>query len=429
MGVASHGHTPPRADDRLPLPPAQGYSGAQRALKFSRYLPDWGWDPIILSAHPRAYEQTGTTQLGEIPKDAPVARPQAWDAKRHLSILGRYPGFLASPDRWATWRPFAIRRGLQLIKQHKPEVIWATYPIASCHMIAHTLSGLTGLPWIADFRDAQWTNTFPADRARHDQHVLLEARHMASCSRAVITTPGIQKLYENRYPVNPPEHFAVIANGYDEADFATLPQRPANAQIDGPVTLLHSGGLYPGHEERDPVSFFEALGKLRHYGMVGPETLRVRFRGSQEEDYLRQLAVANHVADMVEVLPGIPYEEALREMALADGLMLFQGANFHHLIPAKLFEYLRLGRPVLALADPTGDAANLLRDCGGREIIPLHHTDAMVDALPAFIAQLRDGQASAPDPQKAAQYERRRLTRQLAALLEEVADAESTGEG
>ncbi|MEG3638697.1 glycosyltransferase [Magnetococcus sp. PR-3] len=401
------------------FPPAMGYSGTQRALKFCRYLPDYQWDPIVLSAHTRSYAQTSDAQLSEIPEQVPVHRSFALDATRHLAIAGRYFGFTAQPDRWRSWRLPAIWQGLRLIKRYKPDLIWATYPVATSHRIAHTLSLITGLPWVADFRDGQWTETFPVNAKLRETFATLEARHIASANRVVVTTPGIQRLYSSRYPFLDPGKVVVIPNGFDEENFQNLePQTALNP--DKPIHLLHSGVIYPGQEERDPVTLMEVLGRLHRLGVVGPETLKITFRGSGMEAHLQNQIDQNGLGDMVHVAPTLPYSQALEEMAQVDGLLLLQGANFSHLIPAKLFEYLRMGKPILALADPNGDAADLMLESGVTTIWPLHDTSEMENALPAFVEQVRCGAVPVANQDAVGRFSRQALTGDLATLFDTV---------
>ena len=96
------------------FPPMAGTSGVQRALRFAQQLPASGWTPSLLTAHPRVHAQTGTDLLEEIPPDLVVRRAFALDAARHLSIAGRYPGFLARPDRWHSWLLGAVPAGQRL---------------------------------------------------------------------------------------------------------------------------------------------------------------------------------------------------------------------------------------------------------------------------------------------------------------------------
>lgn len=401
------------------FPPAMGYSGTQRALKFCRYLPDYGWQPIVLSAHARSYAQTTPEQLVEIPPQVPVYRSFALDATRHLAIAGRYFGFTARPDRWRSWRWPAIWRGLRIIQRDQPDLIWATYPIATCHRIAHSLSLISGVPWVADFRDCQLNATFPAHPRQRELFGTLEARHISSANRVVVTTPGIQRLYRERYPYMDPDKIQVIANGFDEENFQGLPLARV-ADPEKPVHLLHSGIIYPGQDERDPVTLLEVLGRLHRLGVVGPETLQITFRGSGMEEYLQQQIDQNGLRSMVRLAPTLPYAQALEEMAQVDALLLLQGAHFNDLIPAKLFEYLRMGKPILALGDVQGDAADLMRAAGLSSIWSLHDATAQENALPAFVEQVRSGAVERAKPAVVARYSRHALTGELAALMDGV---------
>src|SRR5450755_3913500 len=99
------------------FPPLRGSSGIQRTLRFVQHLPKFGWEPLVLTASPRAYEETSDDQMREVPEGTVVRRAFALNTARHLSLFGRYPGALALPDRWATWRFDAVATGLSMIKQ------------------------------------------------------------------------------------------------------------------------------------------------------------------------------------------------------------------------------------------------------------------------------------------------------------------------
>ena len=103
------------------FPPLAGSSGIQRTLRFVQQLPQFGWQPLVLTADPRAYERTSDDLLADIPPETIVRRAFALDAARHFAWRGRYLALLARPDRWASWRFAAVRQGMQLIRRHRPQ--------------------------------------------------------------------------------------------------------------------------------------------------------------------------------------------------------------------------------------------------------------------------------------------------------------------
>ena len=108
------------------FPPFAVSSGVQRTLRFVQHLPQHGWQPLVLSAAERAFTDTSRDLLPQIPVDTVVHRAFALDTARHLSVAGRYPGFLARPDRWRTWALGAVPAGLRMIRKFRPDVIRST---------------------------------------------------------------------------------------------------------------------------------------------------------------------------------------------------------------------------------------------------------------------------------------------------------------
>lgn len=403
-------------------PPMRGSSGIQRTLKFSQYLPQSGWGPVMLSAHPRAYANPGDDQMGDIPATVPVTRAFALDTARHLAIGGRYAGFMALPDRWASWCLGAIPAGWRLIRRHRPAVIWSTYPIASAHLIGLVLRRLTGLPWVADLRDPMTDVSYPSDPRTRRVFQWIERKTIEHCTVAVCTTPGAIKTYETRFPSIPRERFRLIENAYDEENFADAERGGAAAAPGahgGPLTLVHSGIIYPS--ERDPVPLFQALAALKRQGAISAAGLRVVLRATAHDDYLAGLIAEHGIADIVQLAPHVPYRTALAEMLSADGLLILQATNCNHQVPAKLYEYLRARRPILALTDSEGDTAATLRQAGIDSIAPLDQKDAIIEALPRFLEQIRNGTAPLASAAVIAAHSRRARTEQLARLLDQVA--------
>jgi len=404
-------------------PPCVGSSGVHRTLKFSRYLLDHGWDPLVLTAQPRAYAQTGPQQLAEIPPAVRVARAFALDSRRHLAVRGSSLRLSALPDAWSSWWLGAVPAGLRLIRRHRPAVLWSTYPIATAHMIALTLHRLTGVPWIADFRDSMTEDGYPDDPATRRAYEWIERRAVRTAARLVFTAPSTRRMYLDRYPDLEAARCLVMSNGYDEADFAGLP--PAPAARSEPVRVIHAGVIY--EHERDPRPFFRAIARLRREGRVGAGSLRVELRGSGSDAYCARLVQELGIGDVVHVLPALPYRENLASCATAGALLLLQGETCNHQIPAKAYEYLRLAKPILALTSEKGDTAQLLGECGGTTIVDLADEEAIYRMLPGFLDSLRVGSHPRPDPARAGRYARHSQARDLAVCLSDVAAAGRRG--
>ena len=400
-------------------PPLRGSSGIQRTLAFSRYLHEYGWDPIVLTAHPRAYPERGEDQLVDVPAGVPVHRAFALDASRHLSLRGAYPKLFALPDRWSSWFLGAVPSGLNILRRYRPDILWSTYPIATAHLVGLGLHSLTGIPWVADFRDSMTEPHYPSDATVRGAYRWIERKTVAQAARVVFTTPGALRMYAARYPHLPTSRWAVISNGYDEEKFVQAEQGiSAPSAGHSPSILVHSGLLYPS--ERDPRAFFGAIGALRREGKITPATLQVVLRASGFDEEYRPMLREQGIEDVVRFEPAVGYREALAEMLTADGLLLFQASNCNHQIPAKIYEYLRARRPIFAMTDPVGDTAHVLAAAGIDTVVPLDSQPRIAEGLLRFLQAIRQGDAPLPGREEILRHSRRARAGELAALLDAV---------
>jgi hypothetical protein len=307
-----------------------------------------------------------------------------------------------------------------MIRKHKPDVIWSTFPISTAHLIGLTLHRMTGLPWVADFRDPMLQTSYPTSKLQRRIYKWIEAQTLKRCSAAVFTTHGAMNAYRERFPALASK-FSVIENGYDE-DGLTVPpaaEVPAALPQGRRLTLLHSGVLY--QSGRDPSAFLAALAALKQAGRIAAATLRVVLRAPGDAADMQKLVDEHGVGDIVEIAPSVPYREALQEMLAADGLMIFQGTPFNTQIPAKLYEYFWARRPILGLVDPAGETARVLRTAGFDSLVAMDQMDAIVPALERFVEQIRGGTAYVATPEVVAQCSRANRARQLADVFDEVA--------
>ncbi|NOZ52943.1 MAG: glycosyltransferase family 4 protein [Gammaproteobacteria bacterium] len=398
------------------FPPCTGSSGIQRTLKFSRYLPDYGWQPIVLSPHPRVYPSVRQDLMREIHPDAIVKRVWAIDISRHLSINGIYISSMALPDRWSSWILSAVPAGISLIKKYKPQYIWSTYPIATAHVIALLLNRITKVPLIADFRDPMLYENWPVKPILRSIHGSIERKVVHASKKIIVTTPSTRKLYRQRYPELPDDRWDVVSNGYDEENFSGENYSDPIENNHGKLLLVHSGLMEP--EDRDPSTFFRVLSSLKEAGKINADNIAVVLRATGHDSVFEKQIAQLNIQDIVTLQGHISYSEALQEMQVADGLLLFQGRTCNRQIPAKIYEYLRAYKPILAMADHAGDTAALLRDSDIDTIAAIDSFEEIYKQFVEFLDMLKNG--AAPVAQKATveKYSRRALTRDLAKIFD-----------
>lgn len=405
-----------------PFPPMGQSSGLQRPLSFTRHFPKFGYDTAVLTIHPRAYPDVNYAQVKDIPEQVPVVRAFGLDAARHMAIFGRYPQFIALPDRWISWYLGAWFSGMKLIREFKPDAIWSTYPVQTAHVIGRMLARRSGLPWIAECRDPMVLDHYPADPAQRRANAKIEKQIVDEAERVVMVTPGAARLYQERYPAVPAQRFSVVPNGYEELNFAKaeaeLGEPHASSAGSDCLTLVHAGALYPG--QRSPKALFKALRRLADQGELKPGQLKLILRATYHDHVYAPMIAELGVGDFVELAPSIAYVDALKEMLAADGLVIFQSSVFNRQIPAKAYEYLRARKPVLGLTDPSGDTAALLRDYAAAEIADIDDVEATEQALRAHLASIRDRSWQPQDDAVIASFSREQLAGQAAAVLDDV---------
>ena len=403
------------------FPPMSGTSAAQRTLSLCRYLPEHDWLPIVLCPKSTAYPLTDPAQLEMIPHSTIVHRCLALDASRHLAIAGHHPPFFDVPDRWLTWWISALPSAIRLIRKHRPQVMLSTFPLATAHLIALAVHRVTPIPWVSDFRDVMIEDDYPKERVRRRVWEWIERRTVATSACSVFTTPGALRLYRERYPYRRSEHWVEIGNGYEEDDFSAAEARLLSASRrtgESPLRLVHSGVLYP--HERDPRGLFNALSNLMAAGKICHNNLEIVFRGARHEAYHNELVAQLGLQGIVSFAPTIPYADAIREMCEADGLLVIQGSVCNNQIPAKVYEYFRSRRPVLALVDEMGDTAAVVRDAGIDAIAPLDDPGRIEDVLMRFLSAIKDGTAKVAAEQAIREHARRARVAEFAHVLNSV---------
>jgi glycosyltransferase involved in cell wall biosynthesis len=400
------------------FPPYEESTGSQRTLAFIRHLPAFGWSPIVVTAQTSAYPRINPGTVESIPPGTTVFRAFAFDIKRTLSFRGIYPRALSTPDRWNSWIVGSIVTGLKAIREHKPSVLWATFPLPSALAAGIALSRLTGLPLIGDLRDPMLYETWPEGAWERKVYGVIERALVRNSTAVVLTTPGARRLYQERY-LEHTEKFYTIANGMDAIDdSARAIDRDASAS-DRPITLVHSGLMEM--PDRDPAAFFAALRELARRGDLANRRIRVVLRASGRESLYTDMLRANGISELVEIAPRISRAEAMEEMHSASALLLFQGRHCNRQIPAKAYEYLFMSKPIICLANHAGDTHALVGDeWGVPYCADMEDPEDIARTLRVFLDYHRRGNVYVPPVALRERHTRRAQAGALTELLDNV---------
>jgi glycosyltransferase involved in cell wall biosynthesis len=409
--------------------PPLGGGGMLRALKLARYLPAAGWEPEVLAADDPRYHLRDEAALGEV--DCPVHRAPARrypSAARLLRVGGGEPSdangpgasswrgrlrtLLARlgdlPDQHTGWSRAARSLALKLSWQGRYSTVWTTSPPVSAHLVGLALKREVGLKWVADLRDS-WTLGPFFDPATPLHRVLqrrLERSVVETADALVCATPRMAELYRRFYPASAGK-IRVITNGYDEADFAGLDDLPPR-----PGTVIGHAGTFYG--ARRPDAFLAALETVADERPgAGLRFIEIGTSGLEAEAALGRFARCR--PDLVTRLGNLPHRRTLEELARCRLLLLVVGnqPGAQTVLTGKLFEYLRLGRPILACCPP-GDAGDLVRSLGAGPTADPDDADAIADAL----RRLLDTPPRPISRERVRAYERSGLAAETAALFE-----------
>ena len=429
--------------------PPSGGSGVQRWVKFAKYLPQEGWQPVIYTPENPEYTAIDHTLEAEIPHTVEIVRRPITEPynlyrklmgkgastdmktltagasggavteissgrksfKQRLSLWIR--GNLFVPDPRVGWVKPSVRFLKKYLAEHPVDVIVTTGPPHSMHLIGQRLHKELGLPWIPDFRD-------PWSRMYYLKHLPMSARTwrrlrameqsvLDECSTVLAVTPLVQEEFQaqTKTPV------AMITNGYDGGDFEQA------VEPDGFFNVVHTGLLAA---DGNPLNFWKALGIKAWADPDFKAALRLRLVGKVDREVYDAIAEAG-LKDNVIDLGYRDHLAAVREQLAASVLVLplRNDPEYRPILPGKLFEYLASRRPILGIGQEDGAMARVLADTGAGVTAGWDNLDAMRDFIDKAWEQHKAGGVP-PVEGDIARFSRRSLTRELAALLERVSN-------
>ena len=413
-------------------PPSAG-SGVQRWLKFAKYLPEYGWEPVIFTPENPDFELKDPSLEKDISpqlevikfpiwepygifrklKSAPSGDPAKILEKKEKSVLDRLSIWLRAnlliPDPRVFWVKPSVSFLEEAIKKGQYQAIITTGPPHSMHLIGLRLHEKTGIPWLADFRDpwSQWEflDTLPMLPWVRKYHRKLEEKVLMQANAITTISPTFQKDLANLAQ----REIHLLTNGFDGADF------PKQAAVDSlkekDIEIVYSGVI---DAIRNPLPFLDAFKKAFENNS---KTVRLRFVGKVSltvEDYVKKdIWLKSHV----EFVGYVSHQRVFEYYQSSDLLLLILTItkNAKGNIPGKLFEYLASGKTIIGLGNPEGDAATIINRAQAGKVFQADQVEKIITFLQEFKPSEK-----AENKILIENYSRKNLSGQLAKIMEKL---------
>ncbi|MFN8292833.1 MAG: hypothetical protein U0T72_03865 [Chitinophagales bacterium] len=360
--------------------PAGGVA-VQRWLKLSKYLPQNGWQPIIVTVKDGSYPYTDSSLQQEVHPSIEVFKTDTFEPFELYNLLRGKKGkqlptamldnttkkslfqktaeYIRAnffiPDARKGWVKYAVSEGARLIKSKKIDAIITTGPPHSTHLIGMMLQSQFKVKWIADFRDP-WTNIFtnhylPRANWAKKQDERLESEVLKRANAVTVIGPSMKEEFKNRT-----QKIEVVWNGFDDADISfSQSATPTNHTF----TIRYVGNIFASQAAP---AFWQAVAQMVHQEKAN---LKIEFTGRVDES-VQQLIAAHQLQHIVFYQDFVSHTEAVALMCHADALLFVvpNVPNDERIITGKIFEYLAAQKPILSFGNTNGDAAKLLQECG-----------------------------------------------------------------
>ncbi len=420
-------------------PPAGG-PGVQRVLKFAKYLPHYGWRPLILTVENGAFPAMDQSLAQEIPSCCRVVRTKALEPiKSYIKFTGArddqpLPTALVAqkptdwkkrlarwirlnlfiPDAKIGWIPHAVPAGKTLIREEKPDIIFSSAPPPTVQLIAKRLRAISGLPWVADFRDP-WTDIYHYDQsaksrlaAKLDHY--LERRTLESADHIVTVSRHFARLFEEKSTRI--KAMDVLTNGYDEEDFPNEP-----VPYDQNKFIIAYAGKF--NHQQNPKNLWRVLKGLVRKDASFADDLRILLIGQMDAYILQELEEAD-LKPYVETPGYLDHKEALRRLQGAAILLLLVPDTRKNkgIIPGKVFEYLALRRSIFVFGPEEGDAARIVNGFNMGQNFTFDSGQPLEKAVMQAYENWKAGAYPQVKSERIEEYSRRRLTQKLVDIFE-----------
>jgi glycosyltransferase involved in cell wall biosynthesis len=413
--------------------PPSGGSGVQRWLKFAKYLPEFDWEPVIFTPENPDFDIQDASLEKEISQDLEVIKFPIWEPyslltklrgekkshpariqeQKEQSLLEKIAIWaranLLVPDPRKFWIKPSVKFLLEAVQSGHYQAIITTGPPHSMHLIGKQLKKRTGVFWVADFRDpwSEWEflDTLPMSSAVRRKHKKLEKEVLTQADHVLTISPSFQADLERIAG----RKIDLLTNGFDSDDLpADFKPKKFHA---GELHLVYTGVI---DSIRDPRPVLNAF--RDEFSQTG-QNVKFTFVGKVSEQVREYVKNDPWLRDQVHFPGYVSHAEVFNYYARADALVLILTTtkNAKGNIPGKLFEYLSTGIPILALGDPEGDTAKILKGAKGGKVVAAEDRQGIRSILNA----LSRGQFSRSNPDEIIHFSRKNLSKQLAEILDE----------
>lgn len=425
--------------------PPSGGPGVQRWMKFVKFLPDNGFQPVVITVDPvkASYPVTDLSLVAEVPVNTAVhltgtSEPynlyKAFTGRKtipHGGFAGESePSFLQKiarsvrgnlfiPDARIGWNKYALKEAEKLLNKQDIAAIVTTSPPHSTQLAGLTLKKKFNIPWIADLRDP-WTDIYFYRYFYHlpwarKKDARLEKTVIDYADKVIVVSEDMKKMFLKKSIYLNPDKIKVIPNGYDEEDFA-LQAEPKKDHL----LLTYTGTLSPDYDIR---ALIQALVKLqRKYPSI---PFRFRIIGHVSDQWIRAIRKQG-LEPVLDLIPYQPHQDVIRYMKESHTLLLVipKVDNNRGIVTGKLFEYLAARRPILCIGPEEGDAAHIIERCQAGETVGYEKTDRIVFFFESLIEQWKAKNPMEVKSQIYQKYERKELTRLLADTINRILPAQ-----
>lgn len=414
-----------------------GGAGVQRWLKFTKYLRDFGWEPIIYTPENPEFPSIDKSFEKDIPEGLVVLKTPIWepynvyrkltlkkksdpinaafisenkkqDWKDKLSIWIR--GNFLIPDPRRFWIKPSVKYLTKYLQENPIDAIITTGPPHSMHLIGLGLKkNVPTLHWLADFRDP-WTNIdfyheLNVTRLADIIHHRLEKRVIRSADCIVTVSDG----WKDDFLKMRPKRIQVIPNGYDESDV-----KLTDVLLDKKFSISHIGTL---NSARNPQTVWKVLSEICAENSEFKVDLQIQLIGKVDFSVLESIRKSN-LQDCLIKIDYLSHSEAIAKQQSSQLLLLLinQSPNANGILTGKFYEYLASKRPIFAVGPTKGDAARVLRDTGAGKIVDFFDDEETKTIICDFYKKYKNKTLIVKN-ESVARFSRRSLTGELATLL------------